>query len=64
MEQAFAFNEPEMFPGGVDAFEPEISADFLKSGDDPFAPLMFLKEGVYLRLTLSKPIHTKELYCK
>jgi hypothetical protein len=35
-------------------------ADFLKGGNDPFALLMFLEEGVYLRLALSEAIHTKE----
>ena len=60
MEQAFAFDEAQMFPGGVDAFEAEMLADLLKGGNDPFALLVFLEEGVYLRLTLSELIHTKE----
>jgi hypothetical protein len=52
-----------MFPGGVDAFEPEMLADFLKGGNDPFALLMFLEEGVYLCLTLSEAVHAEEQYC-
>ena len=64
MEESFAFDKPEVFPGGVDAFESEMFADFLKGWNGAFAPLVFLKEGVYLRLALSKPIHHKAEYCK
>jgi hypothetical protein len=63
MEESFAFDEAKMFPGSVDAFETEMFADFLKSGNDPFALQMFLEEGVYLRLALREAIHTKEQYC-
>ena len=42
MEEAFAFDKPQMFPGGVDAFEPEMFADLLKGGNGAFAPLVFL----------------------
>ena len=64
MEESFAFDEAQMLASGVDAFEPEMFADFLKGRNDPFALLMFLKEGVYLCLALSEAIHTKESYCK
>ena len=42
MEQTFSFDEAQMLAGGVDAFEPEMLADLLKGGNDPFAPLVFL----------------------
>src|ERR1043165_1473954 len=56
MEQAFAFDETQMLAGGIDAFESEPLANLLKGGNDSFALLIFLKEGIYLRLALGEPI--------
>jgi len=64
MEEAFTFDKAQMFPGSIDAFEPEMFADLLKGGNDALALLVFLEKGVYLRLALSEAIHTKEQYCK
>ena len=64
MKEPFALDEPEMLARGVDAFKTEMLANLLERGSDAFAPLVFLKEGIYLRLPLCKAIHAKELYCK
>lgn len=59
MKESFALDKPQMLARGIDTFKPEMFANLLQGGNDPFAPLMFLKEGIYLRLPLCKAIHHK-----
>jgi len=59
MKESFALDEPQMLARGVDAFKTEMLANLLERGSDAFAPLVFLKEGIYLRLSLCKAIHHK-----
>src|ERR1051325_4308604 len=56
MDEAFLFDKPQVLASGVDAFESKMLADLQEGGDDPFAALVLLKEGVDLRLAWSEPI--------